>query len=681
MKDTITKARRSLKKRVRVCAETEAASSSISMVETETEMVEREMEVEEEGYDTVVSADFSIGAYVKINANNYFIPAVVVSTEPLAVRHFLVRNDQILVTFSRLQYVWLKCKKSRQGGHFGYKYVHSCSNHQNLANNSTNGSNSEAGKWSQPEGYSTGIMIYHPLVKKKVPLVLQQEKIVTWYACGPTVYDSPHLGHASSYVRLDIIRRILARVFNIDTILVMGVTDVDDKIIQKSYESGQPIEKITKLYESEFFADMAKLNVAAPNIITRVCDYIPQIISFVQRIEEKGLAYRTSDGSVYFDVKKYGKYGRFAMQKDIPGADEGLNNVKKNSQDFALWKGSKAGEPWWPSPWGKGRPGWHVECSAMASDIFGSNFDIHSGGEDLMFPHHENELAQSCAFHGNDQWANYWLHTGHLYIAGQADKMSKSLKNVISISDFLDTYTPNHFRMLCLLNNYKKRIEFSEERMQKAVSVTNAIHGMIQRCDSYVQGQQIDCVDVSEAELYKKLHLTRRTVEAAFANDFNTPQALASVMRLIKYTNQVLVDTRDVDKSVNVRSCAPVAAVSIYLKRLMEQLGTDTGRRIVKDNFETDLQFHKTVEAVVGARTKIREFAKNKQHLVHSAGEAGISEEAAIKLMKTLYRPLWEVSDSIRHDVLNAANVQINDGTDGSTWSVVHSKKARREES
>ncbi|BFZ24477.1 hypothetical protein BsWGS_27516 [Bradybaena similaris] len=533
-------------------------------------------------------------------------------------------------------------------------------------------STQNAHKWEAPQGYATPIRIHHPLVKDQVPLVLLQENMAQWYACGPTVYDSAHIGHASSYVRLDIIRRIMSSVFGIDTTLVMGVTDIDDKIIQKSNQTGQVMTEITRMYESEFFTSLAKLKVSPPNVIVRVTDHVSHIIDFITEIEKKGLTYRTTDGSLYFDVTKYGKYGMFTnVQVHIePDEDTG----KRAPQDFALWKPMKPREPFWQSPWGEGRPGWHIECSAMASHIFGSNFDIHSGGEDLAFPHHENELAQSCAYHGNTQWVNYWLHTGHLFLSGQVDKMSKSLKNVISVSECLQDYTPNHFRMLCLLNNYKNRIEFSDERMQKAVSIVTALNSIINRCDLYAKGQ-VDCGDIPEAEVYEKLHSTRQIVEAAFADDFNTPRALAYIMRLVKFMNQLLGEGARREK-VGVRSIAPVAAVGVYLGRVMNQLGLDLLHKEAEDKSEQSLLFYNTVETLVSTRSKIRDFAKDKQYFLKTANEVGVSEDQAAKLMKKLYSPLWKITDDIRADIHKTANVQINDVTSGSTWSVVDSKKS-----
>ncbi|XP_059144803.1 probable cysteine--tRNA ligase, mitochondrial [Physella acuta] len=530
--------------------------------------------------------------------------------------------------------------------------------------------------WSQPQGFDTGIKIYHPVVKDKVPLVLRQERLVQWYACGPTVYDSSHIGHASSYVRQDIIRRIMEDFFHIETILVMGVTDIDDKIIKKSLETGEAMSKLTKRFESEFFASMSSLNVLAPSMVTRVTEHIAPIINFIAAIEKKGLAYRVSDGSVYFDVNKYGRYGVFSNQTD-QGVE--INSEKHTSQDFALWKGSKPGEPWWESPWGKGRPGWHIECSAMASHIFGANFDLHSGGQDLIFPHHENELAQSCAYHNNTQWVNYWTHTGHLFLSGQTDKMSKSLKNVISIPELLDQYSSNQFRMLCLLSHYRKQLEFSDERMQKAVSVVTTLNSLVDRCKLYVDGQ-INSRPLPEAELYENLHNTRRLVHQAFADDFNTPQALAHVMRLVKLVNQYLGGESDANSSVgetSARCIAPVVAVEVFIRGLLKKLGLDIGTAKTGNLTESQQQFCQAVDTVVSTRAKIREFARNDKFMLDAAGELGIPEEKAKQLMKKLYKPLWEASDKIREEILNSSNVQIKDDANSSSWSFVDNKKAR----
>uniref|UniRef100_A0A2C9JDH4 cysteine--tRNA ligase n=2 Tax=Biomphalaria glabrata TaxID=6526 RepID=A0A2C9JDH4_BIOGL len=529
-------------------------------------------------------------------------------------------------------------------------------------------------KWEQPKGYDTGIKVYNALVKDKVPLVLHNEKIAHWYACGPTVYDTSHIGHASSYIRLDIIRRILSDAFDIEIVLVMGVTDIDDKIIHRSIETGHSMDTITKLYEEEFFTSMTKLGVIPPTFIKRVTQHIDPIIQFIKTLEKKGLAYRTADGSVYFDVKQYGKHGVFASHPD-QGPDN--ESGKKSNQDFALWKACKPKEPFWESPWGKGRPGWHIECSAMASGIFGSNFDIHSGGEDLLFPHHENELAQSCGYYGNTQWVNYWIHTGHLYLSGQDDKMSKSLKNVISIPELLDKYTSNQFRMLCLLTHYRRKLEFNNERMEKAVSILSTLHSLLNRCDLVVK-DQLQCSKISEAELYEKLQSTKALIKQSLADDFNTPQALAHLMRFIKFINQYLGESTasSSQEGATVHGYGALVSATVFIKNLLQMLGLEMldKAHAGQDSSASQLQFHQAVESVVTARNMLRDFAKNKPFMIETAGKLNIPEDKALELMKSLYKPLWSMTDQMRKDLLTNSHVQLQDNANGSTWHVVESK-------
>lgn len=307
--------------------------------------------------------------------------------------------------------------------------------------------------------FRTGLVVNNSLCNKKVEFVTcKGNKTINWYMCGPTVYDSPHLGHARTYLTFDIIRRILSNYFNYDVNLCMNITDIDDKIIKRSNEEKKNFNEFARHWENVFFQDMRSLNVMYPNYITRVSEYIPEIISFIKVILQKGYAYE-NNGSVYFDIEKYKEgghmYAKLVPQDKNKNLDElqeaeGVlskdnTNEKKNKGDFALWKASKKDEPFWDSPWGKGRPGWHIECSVMNYSIFGKSLDIHSGGIDLKFPHHDNEIAQTEAHDESKQWINYFLHTGHLKIEGL--KMSKSLKNFKKISDFINLYSPNAFRL------------------------------------------------------------------------------------------------------------------------------------------------------------------------------------------------------------------------------------------
>ena len=264
--------------------------------------------------------------------------------------------------------------------------------------------------------------------------------------CGPTVYDHSHMGHAKTYVCFDIIHRLMTDYFGYDVKLCMNITDIDDKIIMRANEQKKDFAEISRNMETEFFKDCEALNIKQPAVITRVTEYVPEIVAFIKKIIDNGYAYE-SNGSVYFNVVKYNdaenhsyakleptNVGNMELLAEGEGAltAEGAKTEKQSERDFALWKKSKEGEPFWDSPWGTGRPGWHIECSAMAGEIFKEYpIDIHSGGCDLKFPHHDNEIAQSEAYYDCDNWINNFWHTGHLHIAGK--KMSKSLKNFTTI--------------------------------------------------------------------------------------------------------------------------------------------------------------------------------------------------------------------------------------------------------
>lgn len=321
--------------------------------------------------------------------------------------------------------------------------------------------------------YRTGLKVNNSLCNEKVEFVTKNgDRTINWYMCGPTVYDSAHLGHARTYLTFDILRRILSSYFNYDVNVCMNITDIDDKIIKRSNEQNIEFSKFAKMWEDNFFKDMCNLNVLYPNHITRVSEYIPEIIDFIKVIMDKGYAYENK-GSVYFDIDAYKKgghmYAKLVPQDKVQNIEEleeaegalskDTINDKKNKGDFALWKASKPGEPFWASPWGNGRPGWHIECSVMCSSVFGTSLDIHSGGIDLRFPHHDNEIAQTEAHDESKQWINYFLHTGHLKIEGL--KMSKSLKNFKKISDFINVYTPNTFRLYFCQAKWDMEMDFT----------------------------------------------------------------------------------------------------------------------------------------------------------------------------------------------------------------------------
>ncbi|XP_076233789.1 cysteine--tRNA ligase-like protein, mitochondrial [Calliopsis andreniformis] len=446
-------------------------------------------------------------------------------------------------------------------------------------------------QWLKPTGYETNITVYNPITKCKVPLILKNKNFLTWYVCGPTVYDSAHIGHATTYVKSDIIRRILSDYFNINIIMAMCITDIDDKIIMRSKESGQNYKHITQHYENEFVEDMEMLNVIKPHLYCRVTNYIPQIIQFVNNIVNKGNAYVVKDGSVYFDTSKYNSYGKLSSQ--VSDDSQPAHPYKKSASDFSLWKAAKEGEPFWDSPWGRGRPGWHIECSTIASTVFGNSIDIHSGGIDLAFPHHENEEAQSCSYHEVDQWVNYWLHCGHLFL--EDVKMSKSLKNTISIREFLNKYTANHFRILCLLSNYKNGIKFSDSVMTTAVNTLDKIEHFMNDCDNYIAGRwSVGSVD--EITLLRCLDETKNNVNIAFANDFNTAHATRLLINLIDTTNKMLHEPQGTDTNRNIPA---IATVSNYISTIFSKLGilhsAEANEQKINSVIDYFVQFRNTV--------------------------------------------------------------------------------------
>ncbi|XP_039287769.1 probable cysteine--tRNA ligase, mitochondrial [Nilaparvata lugens] len=453
-------------------------------------------------------------------------------------------------------------------------------------------SHSHLNSWEEPIGFDTGIKVHHPLSRKKVRLILKNDGVATWYACGPTVYDSAHIGHASCFVKFDIIQRILRKWFDINVVTAMSITDIDEKIIKKSQTSGEDLRTITRHYEMEFYDDLNSLNVRKPIFCTRVTDYMAQIISFVNTIVNQGCAYRAEDGSVYFDTSKLPNYGKLVSIHDTEEPNEEAsesNKHKKSAKDFALWK-CREMEPFWESPWGRGIPGWHIECSTMASAIFGSNIDIHSGGIDLKFPHHENEEAQSCTYHSCKQWTNYWLHSGHLQFKGD-EKMSRSLKNVMSISDMLDKYSADQFRVLCLLSPYRRSIEFSDESMVKAIKICKKIEAFLGKCNAYINGQFGHNVMVDESSLIQALKNTKAGMRASFCDDFNTANAMTDLMDLISLTHKNL-DQEVLDENLNPitvgSSLAVIGAVRNFVMDTIHDLGLTIAKQKVTSEISSN---------------------------------------------------------------------------------------------
>lgn len=509
----------------------------------------------------------------------------------------------------------------------------------------------------RPSGFDTGLKTFNSLSKQKEPLILTREGVATWYSCGPTVYDHAHLGHASSYVRFDILQRILSRLFGITVIHAMVITDIDDKIIRRSWEENVSPAAISAVYEDEFKRDMLSLKVVPPAVYLRVTDNVHHIVAFIEKIIKNGHAYATKEGDVYFDIQSIGgRYGRFVGAVD-PQGEPGSSN-KRDPRDFALWKLSKPREPYWDSPWGRGRPGWHIECSTMASSVFGRQLDIHSGGIDLAFPHHENEIAQSEAYHQCGQWANYFLHSGHLHLKGSPEKMSKSLKNYISIKDFLQSYSANEFRMFCLLSKYRSAIDYSDSSMLEARSTLDTISTFCHDAQAYMKGQ-LQCSHVQEDLLWSRLAETKSTVMATLADDFDTPRAISALMNLVYHGNCQL---QPVSMPAGAaRSPAVFGAMVTYLRDVLDVFGIDLHTKQAQV-LSSRGSLQPVVEQLTQFRSKVREFALTRQDgsSTGSPGRPGLYPDRI---------PLLKACDALRDD-LAPLGVLIKDRGATSTWEI-----------
>ncbi|XP_008941606.1 PREDICTED: probable cysteine--tRNA ligase, mitochondrial, partial [Merops nubicus] len=456
-----------------------------------------------------------------------------------------------------------------------------------------------------------------------------------------------------SYVKFDIIRRIMTRFFGIEVIMVMGITDIDDKIIKRAKEMNISPVALARIYEEDFKQDMAALKVLPPTVYMRVTDNIPQIISFINTIIAKGQAYATSRGNVYFDVKSWGKrYGVLtAVSPDTE--DEAAETDKRHVKDFALWKAAKPQELSWTSPWGKGRPGWHIECSTISSAVFGKQLDIHTGGIDLAFPHHENEIAQCEVYHQSEQWGNYFWHSGHLHVKGSTEKMSKSLKNYITIKDFLKKFSSDEFRMFCLRGRYSSAVEFSDESMDDAKHHLQAISSFIKDANAYIKGQLL-CDPVREDVLWERLASTKVTVRAALADDFDTSRAVAAIMDLIHHGNrQLKAVTKDAGSP---RSSVVYGSLVAYLEGFFNALGMSFGERQVAVGGEGSALLCSVVEELVRFRSRVRHYALALPAPEPGQGQPapqGDQQEQREKRQQLLQerKPLLEACDALREDL------------------------------
>ncbi|VDM55334.1 unnamed protein product [Angiostrongylus costaricensis] len=605
-------------------------------------------------------------------------------------------------------------------------------------------------KWTVPTNSqpTPQLYLYNSLTRSKDLFVPNHGNVVKWYICGPTVYDSSHMGHARAYLSMDILRRVMMSYFGYDVHFIMNITDIDDKIIKRarqrhllmsyldSTEKNATVERIVedvlaalenfrkkfesevdadkkkmyetmigkvdnsalflertlqnndkegvdkakeqllndardilsewldakygdaindhsvfdnlaKMYEREFLSDMACLNVLPADVVTRVSEYVPEIVVFIEKIIENGYAYSTNDGSVYFDTKTFVTNPRHFYAKLVPEAYGDLESLEKNMRegegelsitseklmqkrnpsDFALWKSSKGGEPFWSSPWGKedfivfGRPGWHIECSVMSTAVCGPKLDIHAGGFDLKFPHHDNEIAQVEAYYDNPHWVNYFLHCGTLRIAGM--KMSKSLKNFITIREALQQYSARQLRLLFLMHNWADVLDYSNATMERAIQfekVSNDFFLLVKDLlrkhykSDFPQGYlKYNSRDLEILEEFSKI---KEGIHRALCDSIDTRTVIEKLRELIGIGNAYI---NEKEKENMVPNCLLLRNIASYMTHMFAVFGVIHRSDELGFPMERDLSVDKEVvlmpylNTLSNFREKVRNIAKDKK--------------------------------------------------------------------
>lgn len=379
------------------------------------------------------------------------------------------------------------------------------------------------------------LRVYNTLTKQKEEFIPKEEGKIKMYVCGVTPYNHPHIGNARPFVTWDVIKRYFTHK-GYDVTHIQNFTDVDDKIIRTANEEGVVWKTICDRYIDSYFEVMDKLNVIRANRYPRVSEHMAEIIEMVKTLEEKGFAYEV-DGDVYYSVEKFNGYGKLSGREltDMKaGARVDVDERKHHAMDFALWKSAKPGEPAWDSPWGKGRPGWHIECSAMSLKYLGNSFDFHGGGSDLIFPHHENEIAQSEAYSGETPFVRYWLHNG--FITVNEEKMSKSLGNFFMVQDILEHYKGEVLRFFIVSTHYRSPLDFSDERLTEAARSLQRLEVAKKACDELV-GKDGNADSKEAQALIEAAQDAQAKFDEAMEDDFNTALAISYLFALAKELN------------------------------------------------------------------------------------------------------------------------------------------------
>jgi cysteinyl-tRNA synthetase len=461
------------------------------------------------------------------------------------------------------------------------------------------------------------LRLYNTLTRKKEDFQTLEPDVVKLYVCGVTVYNDAHVGHAMSALVFDVIRRYLEyRGYKVRH--VMNYTDVDDKIINRANQLGEEPLKLSQRYIEDYTNDLKNLNVLPATSNPQVSKTMPLIVQFIKGLIEKGYAYAADNGDVYFRVTRDEDYGKLSGRKldDMQaGARIEVGEAKEHPMDFALWKAAKPGEIFWESPWDKGRPGWHIECSAMNLAELGEQIDIHGGGNDLIFPHHENEIAQTESYTGKP-FARYWIHNGMLQLGGE--KMSKSLGNIVSIKDFLSKRDADVMRMLVLSGNYRAPLIFNEETQDAAEKSLERLKSAFRPAPASAKGLSPEAASA----LTNQIEATQQSFTDAMDDDFNTPLALAGLYELVKAANTAR------DNGATNDQLQPAQAT-------LRELTSVLGLRLQEKQGSGDAD--KFVDLLVEVRSEVRK------------------------------QKLWAMSDLIR-DKLKELGVVIEDSKEGTKW-------------
>jgi cysteinyl-tRNA synthetase len=477
------------------------------------------------------------------------------------------------------------------------------------------------------------LKIYNTLKRKKETFQPIESGKVGIYVCGPTVYDASHIGHARSVVVFDVIVRYVSAIGH-EVTYIRNFTDVDDKIINRAENLGISTRELSEKYIKEFYEDMDALKVKRASREPRATDHIQEIITVIERLVSRGHAYE-SGGDVFYAIETFKDYGKLSgrrLEEMQAGARVEVDEKKRNPFDFALWKGAKPGEPMWDSPWGKGRPGWHIECSAMSTHFLGHHFDIHGGGKDLIFPHHENEIAQSEGAFG-EQFVNVWIHNGFVRI--NQEKMSKSLGNFLMIKDILKENHPEAVRLFLLSNHYRSPVDFTDQAMVEAEAGLEKVYALLHRINGYLGRSEPGDEEQEPGTLWASFC-------QAMDDDFNTARGIGLVFETVRQLNRLM---DDVGGKPGQDSQARLASMRADLMRIGGVLGILT---------ETPSHF----------------FEQKKAHVLQRKGiDTALVERLIVERARARHAKDWATADRIRDELL-AMDILIEDRAEGTTWKV-----------